>query len=332
MMISTYTGPDEYPIAEVPDTRWWSENFASMYSCPEERVAVFYSIGRWHGDRSVWREVVMVSLPDQRVLHHRGFARAGTPTGPASALSRYEIVEPGETLRLSFDGPMMETGLQALIDHGALGEPTKRCTVDLQFDAKAPMWNMRGDSVEAGSMAGSMHIDHIGRCRGTIEYDGHQYRIADGYSARDHSRGDREISQYGGHNWINGQFPSGRSFYLYAMRRQGSTEIGMSNAAVVHDGAIHPAEIVHTEFAASYADIDKLHRVVLRSELGEMEVEIVTVYNTFVSSMVCPYDTLAGALHHRPSATLLDHSVLLRSDGEEGYGWAERGFTTGPLT
>lgn len=177
-----------------------------------------------------------------------------------------------------------------------------------------------------------MHIEHTGRCRGRIEYDGHTYTIEDGYSARDHSRGEREISQYGGHNWINGVFPSGRAFYLYAMRRQGSATIGTSNAAVAQDGVIHPAETVHTELATSHADLDKLHHVVLRSELGEMEIEIVSIYNTLVASMVCPYDTLPGAVHHRPAATLVDQSVLLRSDDEEGYGWAERGFTEGPLT
>lgn len=332
MTTSAYTGPDEYPIAEIPDTPWWSENFASMYSSPAERVAVFYSIGRWHGDRSVWREVIMVSLPDGRVLHHRGFARNGTPRGPGSALSRYEVVEPGETVTLSFDGPVTESGLNDLIERGALRETTKRCKIDLRFDSAAPIWNMRGDSVEAGSVAGSMHIDHVGRSRGTVEFDGRTYRFDDGYAARDHSRGVRQVSQYGAHNWINGAFPGGRVFYLYGMRLQDSPTIGMSNAAVAQDGVIHPADVLHTELATSWADAGKPHRVVLRSELGEMEIEIAEVTNTFASSMVCPYDTLPGALHHRPAAALIDESVLLRWNGEEAYGWAERGFTDGPLT
>lgn len=331
MTTSTYTGPDEYPIAEIPETPWWSENFASMYSSPADRVAVFYSIGRWHSDPSIWRELIMVSLPDGRVLHHRGFARNGTATGPAGALSRYEIVEPGETVELSFDGPVMETALMQLIERGALAETTQRCKIDLRFDAAAPLWNMRGDSAEAGSMAGSIHIDHIGRSHGAIEYDGETYRFDNGYSVRDHSRGVRDVSQYGGHCWMSGLFPSGRAFYLYAMRSQGSATIGMSNAAMTQDGVLYPAQVAHVELASSYADADTLHRVVLRSELGEMEIEVVELLNTFVSSMVCPYDTVVGAVHHRPAGSFFDHSALMRWNGEEAYGWSERGFAEAPL-
>lgn len=331
MTSSAYTGPNEYPIAEIPDTPWWSENFASMYSSPAERVAVFYSIGRWHGDPSMWREVIMVSLPDGRVLHHRGFARSGTATGPGSALSQYEVIEPGQTVTMRFDGPVMETALKELIERGALGEPTKRCKIDLQFESAAPMWNMRGDSAEAGSVAGSIHIDHAGRSQGTIEYDGRSFRFDDGYGVRDHSRGVREVSHYGAHNWINGVFPSGRAFYLYGMRSQDSTTMGMSNTAMAQDGVVYPAEVVETELATSWADAGKPHRVILRSELGEMEIEVAESLNTFASSMVCPYDTLPGAVHHRPAAGLIDESVLLRWNGEEAHGWAERGFTDGPL-
>lgn len=331
-MNARYTGPDEYPIKEIPTTPWWSENFAAMYSSPADRVAVFYSIGRWHSDTSIWRELLMISLPDGRVAYSKGYARNGTPTGPGGALSKYEIVEPGERVRLTFDGPMSEAALKDLIEHGARGETSKRCKLDLRFDSAAPLWNMKGDSKEAGSVAGSIHIDHIGKANGSIEYDGRTYRFSDGYVARDHSRGAREISQYGGHNWINGVFPGGRGFYLYAMKSQGSSTIGMSNAAVAQDGKLYPAEVVQTKFITSMDDgIGKTHKVVLRSELGEMEIEIVEVLNTFVSSMVCPYDTVPGATWHRKAGQIIDESVRLKWDGKEAYGWCERGYADGPL-
>ena len=330
-MNARYSGPDEFPIKEIPTTPWWSENFAAMYSSPSERVAVFYSIGRWHSDTSIWRELIMVSLPDGRVAYSKGFARNGTPTGPGGPLTRYEILEPGAKVRLSFDGPMSDASLKDLIAHGARGETSKLCKLDLRFDSAAPVWNMKGDSKEAGSVAGSIHIDHIGKANGTIEYEGRTYRFTDGYTARDHSRGAREVSQYGGHNWINGVFPDGRAFYLYAMKSQGSNTIGMSNAAVAQDGKLYPAELLKTEFISSLDSIGKTHRLTLKSELGTMEIEIVEVLNSFVSSMVCPYDTVPGATHHRKAAHIVDESVRMRWNGQEAYGWSERGYADGPL-
>ena len=90
-MNTRYTGPDEFPISEIPVTPWWSENFAAMYSSPAERVAVFYSIGRWHSDTSIWRELLMVSLPNGNTIYSKGFARNGAKqTGYHSRMSSFQ--------------------------------------------------------------------------------------------------------------------------------------------------------------------------------------------------------------------------------------------------
>lgn len=265
------------------------------------------------------------------MLHSKGFARGGTEIGPGSALSTYTIVEPGRAVRLAFDGPVSESPLDDLIAHGARGETTQRCTIDLGFEAAAPLWNMKGDSKEAGAMAGAIHIDHIGSADGSVTYGDRTYHFSDGYSIRDHSRGPREISQYTNHNWMSGVFPDGRAFYVYAMRMQGSDTIGMSNAAVAQGDELLTAELVHTDLLNSLDDLGKPHTIVLRSELGDMEIEVVDEVNTFVSSMVCPYDTVPGATVHRKAAQITDQSVRMRWNGLETHGWVERGFAPEPL-
>jgi hypothetical protein len=326
-----YTGPDEFPIKEIPDTPQWSENFAAMFANPATRVAAYYSIGRWHSDPTIWRESIMVSLPDQRVLFSRGYGRNGTSTGPGGSLSRYEILEPGNKMRLTFDGPMSEAACQDLIDNGVRMGTMQRCKLDLRFDSAAPVWNMKGDSVEAAKMAGSMHIDHIGKVNGTIDYGGKTYTFTDGYGIRDHSRGVRDVSQYGGHNWLNGIFPGGRAFYVYAMKSQGSSTLGMSNAAVAQGDRLYPARLLHTEFISSTKDAGRTHKFVLGSELGEMEIEFAEVLNIFPAAMVSPYDVCAGSIKHRKAAFMLDEAVRMKWDGKEGFGWSERGFASEPL-
>ena len=328
----TYTGPDEFPIKEIPDTPLWSENFAAMFTDSKSDLAVMYSCGRWQGDTTMWREFVMVSFPDGRLLFHRGYGRNGDATGPGGCLSKYDIIEPGKTVRMRFDGPMSETTSEFLIRTSALNDPpAKRCTMDLRFDSDLPVWNMKGDSAEASTMAGGIHIDHIGKANGTISYDGHIYRLNDGYAVRDHSRGVRDMTHFGAHCWVNGTFPGGRSFYVYAMRAQGTDTLGMSNAAIDQDGRLYGATVRHVELIDGPGYAGMPHRVVLDSELGRMDIQISNVTNIFPYSMVMPFDTAPGLITHRKAAVMYDEYVQLVWDGKQGIGWSERGFAKEPL-
>src|SRR5262249_21989879 len=99
-MTVSYTGPDEYPIKAIPDTPRWSENYAAMFFCPASRVAIYCSIGRWLGDPTMWRDLIMVALPDRTVLYSKSFGRGGTPNSAGTGLSRFEVLEPGKKIRL----------------------------------------------------------------------------------------------------------------------------------------------------------------------------------------------------------------------------------------
>lgn len=330
--MAAYTGPDEYPIKEIPPTPLWSENFAAMFTDSTSNLAVMYSCGRWQGDTTMWREFVMASFPDGRFLFHRGYGRNGDAQGPGGCFSKYDILEPGKSVKLFFDGPMSESTSDYLIHNNPLNNPpAKKCVMDIHFDSNLPVWNMKGDSAEASTMAGGIHIDHIGTCNGTIQYDGKTYTLTDGYAVRDHSRGVRDMTHYGAHCWINGRFPNGRSFYLYAMRAQGTDTLGMSNAAIDQDGKLYPATVVHTELIDSTSFAGKTHKVILDSELGRMDIEVSEVTNIFPYSMMMPFDTALGLVTHRNVAVIYDEFVRVKWDGQEGPGWSERGFATAPL-
>ena len=321
-----YEGPDEYPIADIPDIALWSENYAAMFSSPETRTAVFFHAGRWHGDPTVWRELVIVSLPDDRTLYHRGYGRASTATSVSGGLACFEIVEPGKRMTLRFDGPMTQSTATRLIDHGPRIESAERCKIDLRFEGLAAVWDMKAGSGTAASVAGGMHVEQVGRASGAVLFAGKEYSFEDGYCVRDHSRGPRDVSHYGGHNWLNGLFPDGTAFHVYGMKLQGTDALGMSMGTVIQGDRVMPASVRHTEFASSGADRGKLHRIVLDGEFGEMIIDIVEVLNTVPNSFVAPFDTTAGTAQHRWSGFLLDEAVRIRWNGQDGLGWSERGL------
>lgn len=327
-----YTAADEYPLSVSPDTPQWSENFAAFFCDEKLGVSVMYSAGRWHADPNLWREYIWVGLPGDRVLYHRSYGRTPNDKGPPGHLGRYEILVPLKSARLTFDGPVSESTSRAMIERGPLNEPpAKRLVMDLRFDSDVPIWDMKGSSHEAQTMTGAMHIDHAGVANGSIRYDGQIYELQNGYAVRDHSRGVRDMSYYGRHAWINGKFPDGVHFHVYAGAAQGSRDLGMAEAVVIQGQRVLPAKLLHVDLLTDTKQAATPHRLALESELGRMEIDVVEFMNTFPYSMFTPFDTTPGLTFHRRQASMFDEFVRLRCNGQTGVGWSERGIAPQPI-
>lgn len=317
---------DEFPIKVFPSTPQWSENYALMFGDPQSRTAVYYSIGRNLADLTIWRELISVVLPNGRIIFAKNYGRGADENGPGGALTKLDVLEIGRRLRLSFSGPVTVSNDAELNERGYREGPKQHATIDLHFAGRTPVWNMKGDSREAGTIAGSMHMEQMGFVDGSIDIDGQSFRLSRAYGVRDHSRGIRDVSQYRMHAWINGVFDDGRAFALYLMQMQDSPAIGMSNAVVFHHDQQYPATVESTDLLDDTDDPAKRHRVVLGSALGRMEIRVTEIVTSFPNSMVVPYDMCPGRLHHQRSAYMLDQLVHLDCEGQHGIGWTERGL------
>lgn len=318
--------PDEYPMQDYPSEKWWSENFFVGLGCQASGFCLFYSVGRWHSDPTLWRENIIATFPGQVVGFHRNYGRSPDPQAVSGGLSHYKVLEPGQSAELCFKGPMVRSSIKELVADGPQISASELCTVDTRLTAAAPLWNMRGDSLQAQTMAGSIHIDQVCSFEGTVRYSEFSFDITDGYAIRDHSRGIRDVSRYAGHNWLNGIFPSGRAFYVYMMKAEDGS-MGMSNAAVCQGDEIYPAKVLHTEFIADENGWAMGHRLVLSSEIGNMTVDFDPAYATVPTAMVHPYDTCAGRAKTMDISMMFDEATTIRWNGEIGRAWTERGFS-----
>ncbi len=322
---------DEYPIREIPPTRLWSENFALAGVDPSCNVSVFYSVGRWYADPTLWRENIVITLPNGEILFARNYGRNANEQGPGAGCSHFQIVEPGKRMRLSYDGPIWRSTSEKLLEFGMTPAPSGRCQLALDFVGTTPIWNMKGDSAEASSMAGGLHIEQIGSASATIRTDHEQLALHNFYAVRDHSRGVRDPSGYRQHSWVNGSFPGGRSFFVYGMRLHGHDAAGMGNAAIIQDGVCHQAKLIHTDYIDGAADARKLHLVIIHSPLGEMEIRVTEVLTSLPMSFVNPFDPMPGTALGRRQSTMFDEGVRLDWQGSPGIGWSERGVAEEPL-
>jgi hypothetical protein len=322
----------EYPIAQIPEIPWWSENYALMAGDPEARISLFFGSGRWHGDPSVWRELICINLPDGRTIFAKGYGRNGDANGPGGAFAKLDVLDDGTRFRLTYDGPLWQGTNADLLAHGFRDGANRRGRVDLTFRGVAPIWRMSGKSEAEADIAGALHVEQIGEVNGTIAYDDREYRLVNAYSVRDHSRGPRQPSAYRASCWASGYCAgAGIGYHLYAMSLHGRDGGSMSNAVLIRDGALHPAEIVSVTLPESIAGVEALLRVVLRSEMGETIITASERIASTVSGMIAPYDTVVGGRAGQPSAAIIDSLVRLDIDGAPGFGWSELGYSPTPL-
>jgi hypothetical protein len=318
---------EDYPASAVPEIAGWSENYAFVCFDPLAGLGFMIHLGRWGEDPRTWRETLSIHLPGERLFVHKAFGRAGTGEIVSASMFRLEVIEPARRFRLRYDGPVRAYAQSELLEIGYGDGRVSRCEVDLMFEAAAPVWDMGAHAGGGASVGGSAHVEQVGLCHGIIRCGGAEYRVAQAYGNRDHSRGPRNVSQFSRHCWANGRREDGMAFNVYAVELQGGGPLA-AKAAITAAGRLYDAEVTRIELIEGLHEAAKPYRISLLSELGKTEIELAHVNGTTPVSFTAPWDLHLGALKGQPSALLLEQSVIWRLDDAAAMGWSERGFLT----
>ncbi|MEM1417071.1 MAG: hypothetical protein AAGH15_19395 [Myxococcota bacterium] len=157
-------------------------------------------------------------LPGQAIahvpeaLHARG-------EGWAAGGARWDVLEAGKRLRVSYEGPLVQ------------GETTHDAALDLVFEGRSPVVDFT-DGVAAKATAAALarepwtrrffeqlgeirvvHYEQTGRLRGTVRL-GADTREIDVVSMRDHSFGRRDWRSWRRHVWFSGIREDGVGFTM----------------------------------------------------------------------------------------------------------------------
>lgn len=233
---------DEYPIAVIPDELHWSENFALAAFDPATGIDVFLHVGRWRKDTSLWREMVVVTLPDGSVIAHRAIGSANSNAqGPGGPNFRVDVVEPGARFRYTFLGGARHLAADDLRDRLLDNGPMERVELDLEFTGVAPIWDL-GKVGHATDFMGRGHVEQLGRVEGFINVGAVRHRIST-IGNRDHSRGVRVNDKMIRHIWMHGIFENGVSFMAYEGEVPDQADPAYSEVCLVKDGKILQASI-----------------------------------------------------------------------------------------
>lgn len=323
MKIPVKETPWEGPFPDIPN---WSENFLLAGDDPKAGVGFWLHCGRWRKDLNMFRETILVRLPDGTVAASRAIGNARSdkmgPGGPHYAI---RVIEPGRKFTYSYNGGVRRVPAQSM-RNALVGEgPRTPMTYELTFESSADIWDLHKvgglqDFLPAG------HIEQIGRVTGWLKVGDDRWEI-DTVANRDHSLGARDNKDLLNHQWHQGYFENGISFLLFDAMTRHDGKVVFSEAAVYEGDTLYPATL-EMGWRCDDATRDEepiSFRIVY--EKGTLDIETVSYTTNSYSSLTSPNDQYVGVYPSEagPTLVLLEQSVKLRLNGTvNGYGCYER--------
>lgn len=322
----------EYPFTGDIPGGGWCENYALVANDPTAGINLCLYLGRQPFDISVWHEILLLSLPDGRVLVWKSASRGGTDDGGGGAMAAFRCVDPGRRWTVALDGLTWESTAEALREGPFHDGPWTRTTLELTFEAAMPPWMLRGNDLEHAQE--HLHYEQLGRMSGTVQVGGESWEFS-GTGHRDHSRGPRDFRAIRDHAWVNCLFPSGRAFALYKMRLAdggvSGAQPGSVAVACVYDGTtLRSATVTSMPLLAESDDHDRYQLVLdVDGTPARIDAEIQRPVGT-VSYVTPNHMTIGASSDPEACMVVQERGTRFTWDGEVGYGHTQRSTHVSP--
>ena len=326
---------EDTPIKAIPNIANWSENFALAVFDPVRNISVFLHIGRWRQDLGLWRENVIISLPDGTTVFRRsvGDARA-TEAGPGGSNLAMTVVTPFQEQSWRFLGAARRVPQTVARETLPADGPLERLEFDLTFRAKSPVWDIAPMREETLPVVKG-HTEQLGQVAGALRVGNDRFEFS-GIGNRDHTRGPRIMSDvFRRHMWLHGSFENGLGFLAYEMETSEDGPPSMSQAVVVDDHRLYPATF-EPDFRMPPNGLDELARPFafrLEYEKARLDIRVADFPATNFIQFTAPWDLYVG---RRQIDTQLNRCVaeqaarMLLNDETGGAGHIERSIP-GPI-
>jgi hypothetical protein len=311
---------DEFPHDPPEGVALWSENYCYQAYDPGRRLGIWFHLGRTPYDHDLWRQVLVLYLPDGDLLLNKSYGRGTTAAGPGAATMRIDVEQPCERLSFHFHGAVQRVAPAALrqwfLADGHVHEPAR---VDLTWSARSPMWDM-GAEMRSQSW-GHVHHEQIANVSGGVAFEGKEIHFS-GTGIRDHTTGPRDFLSLSRHVWLSGTFPSGLSFAMIDVEVQdGSAHL---SRAFISDGdGMREVTPVEVPFLSELDRREDPYTIVL-DDRGQMVRIDGEVLHNMHFGFLGPNELTLGFDPTAAGNLACEGQSRFTLDGEVGYGLTER--------
>lgn len=309
-----YATEDDWQAGTWPDLPLWSENFFFCAWDPSAGLGVWTHLGRMPFDPTLWREMVLLYLPDGTIIQGKHYGRNESLRGPGSGTLSFECVEPWNRWRTRFSGALVRSSF-AELDRGLFTDGIHiAAQLELEWRAVSPIWDM-GAEMQRQAW-GHIHYEQLGHYVGTVRYGDKEVEF-NGVGIRDHTRGPRNWTLLHRHCWLHGLAPEGRGFMVCDVEVEGHH---LRRAAVLADGELEEADLVGSPRLDSREDGYKGYEIHLA---GHPPIKATILHNNpmgFAAENEITYGFDPAVSSH----TLFEGFSRFEWDGLEGFGLTER--------
>jgi len=244
-----------HPLGPEPN---FNESVYFNFFDREQRRGGFLRIGN-RANEGYAEVTVVVFNPDGSALFNYKKPEIHSNDGWNAGGLRVEVVRPGEALRTTYDGSMVQ-----LADPRAMSDPRKaftespkrRVSLDLLHEAVGPLYGHVGKPGDGNDFARAHSEQHM-RVKGRLQVEGEPDVQIRGHGLRDHSWGPRYWQSTPSYRWITGNFGDDVGMVV--------SVIGGRPAGVFHKGD-ELFRITGVELETEYEPGTKYHRA-LRADV-----------------------------------------------------------------
>lgn len=308
-----------------PDAAHWSENYCLSGFDTASGVGFWLHMGRWRKDLTLWRETLVVLLPDGTTLAHRNVGNAlTTDDGPGGGNFQIRVLEDGRALAYHYHGAMRRLTQENMRAGVCRDGARERVAIELRFQSDAEIWDLHKVGARQ-EFLGAGHIEQIGAITGAIELGGERVSI-NCKGNRDHSMGPRNTVALLNHQWLQAYFENDVSVLVYDAILRDHEEPVFCEAAVYEGGKLYNGRLHYPWRIDNAADYRKPFGFSVDYENGRLDVQSAEIKNTAFLSFTAPNDLYVGVMQKGDKPlTLLEQSATLLLNGTiAGYGHFER--------
>ncbi|GLR66015.1 hypothetical protein GCM10010909_06930 [Acidocella aquatica] len=329
----------ELPHEIVVMENWTEHYFFAGYDI-EAGFGACVHVGRLPADPTIWRAVIQIYLPGEKLLVAKYHGRDGHARGPGAGPFKASCIDPFRLWAVEFDGAAFSTTRQEIMREVLRDGPAEPVKFHMLLEAAGPIFGRTDDHGE-GRSSSTFHSEQICRMRGHIVYQGKRIELS-GTGVRDHSSGPRDYGPVIGDIWFHGCFPSGKIVQTQVVRFE-SFEI---KTAYIFRGDGTPLEMVEiiehphvnsrdagpqSLAADPLSEAARNFKIVLKSRQG-IEVIEGELQHSHAITYFAPVEEFLGTDLTRPDGIqMCEAPVKLRWNGENGSGIRERVARTGTL-
>jgi len=212
----TLTRQDETPPAHFPEEAGWIDTYCFEGYDPDSELFFHLHMSTWQRDRTIWRELVLICLPNGTYAVHEGYGRAFAQNGTFGSNLRLACIEPGAVWEIAYQGPVQLARQADLLAAGGLARgPSVFLDLHCTYTGNQSVWSLRDSQQSQNYELGASHYEQPGIIAGQIHLDNSRYTFC-GYAYRDKSRGARSLTGLRGYCWMHGRLENGTDFALLA--------------------------------------------------------------------------------------------------------------------